>query len=112
MVPMRSPDEDATTGDDGSVTSSLGDGFSASTGDLADGFGEGDLADDDVEAGDDEFDFPGDDGDGLSDNEASNLLEEILEDVFGDDGPQVLDDVDADFLADVSTESDADFDVS
>jgi hypothetical protein len=112
MVPMRSPDDDGTTGDDGSVSGSLGEGFGATLDDLIDGdFGEGDLSDDvtvdevEVEVDEDaDFEFPGDDGDGLTDDEASNVLEEILEDVFGADGPEVLDEVEP--------EPDFDFDIS
>lgn len=115
---MRSPDEEGTGGDE-SVSSSLGEGFGSSASDLTDGFGEDDFSDDnysetdfsdddtditvedvdveeETEADDGGFEFPGDDGDGLSDDEASNVLEEILEDVFGDDGPEVLDEVEPD----------------
>lgn len=111
MVPMRSPDEDSTPDGDGSVSSSLGEGF-ASAEDLNEGFGEDDFSEDNYSSDDsddgDDFsddsfeDTIGDDSDGdtsdspgLSDSEASNVLEEILEDVFGDDGPEVLDEVEA-----------------
>ena len=112
MVPMRTPDEDTTLDGDGSASSSLGDGFGSSAGDLTDGFGDDDFSDDnyssdsdsdsdDADSSDDSFeDTFGDDtsdGDspGLSDAEAENVLVEILEDVFGDDGPEVLDEVEA-----------------
>ncbi len=125
---MRTPDEDGS-GED-AVSTSVGDGFGESAGDLEDGFGDDDFSDDtsiddtsfgedttdsgtdtsdtgDGPFGDDSSDGPfGDDsgdsgsgdtpfGDGLSDAEAENVLVEILEDVFGADAPEVLDEVDA-----------------
>jgi hypothetical protein len=110
MVPMRTPDEDTTLDGDGSAPSSLGDGFGSSAGDLTDGFGDDDFSDDnyssdsdsdDADFSDDSFDDTSDgdtsegDSPGLSDAEAENVLVEILEDVFGDDGPEVLDGVEA-----------------
>jgi hypothetical protein len=109
MLPMRTPDEDGS-GEE-TVSTSVGDGFGASADDLEDGFGDDDFSDDtslDDSFGDDTTDTVdtdegsfGDDsgdapfGDGLSDAEAENVLVEILEDVFGADAPEVLDEVDA-----------------
>jgi hypothetical protein len=87
MVPMRTPDEDGTQDGEGLVSSSLGEGFGSSAIDLTDGFGDDDFSDDDSGGSGD--------SDGLSDAEAGNLLEQILEDVFGDDAPEVLDNVDS-----------------
>jgi len=108
MCGMRTPDEDGSP-DDGTVSSSLGDGFGSSASDLTDGFGEDDFSEDnsfdptdttstDDGGLDDTTDGDGSDtpfGDGLSDAEAENVLVEILEDVFGDDAPEVLDDMEA-----------------
>lgn len=95
MWAMRTPDEDGSP-DDGTVSSSLGDGFGSSASDLTDGFGEDDFSEDnsfDTTDDGDTSDTPF--GDGLSDAEAENVLVEILEDVFGDDAPEVLDDMEA-----------------
>lgn len=113
MGPMRTPDDDGSG--EGAVSSTVGDGFGPVTGDdLEDGFGDDDFSDDntfDDSFGDDTGDSvdtgdgggPFDDtsdtsgsgdtpfGDGLSDDEAENVLVEILEDVFGADAPDVLD---------------------
>lgn len=108
MGPMRTPDEDGTA--DGSV----GDGFGPVTeDDLNGGFGDDDFSEDntfeddttgtdttstdstdstDGGFGDDDGEGDTPFGDGLSDAEAENVLVEILEDVFGDDAPEVLDD--------------------
>src|SRR5687768_16513115 len=122
MWPMRTPDGDGPDG--GSTPGQVGDGFGASADDLTDGFGD-DFPDDgfgdstdttgtgdttgtdgtDGGFGDDTGSTVGtgdstdtDDtpfGDGLSDAEAENVLVEILEDVFGEDGPGALDDAEA-----------------
>lgn len=98
---MRTPDEDGAP-EDGTTSGSVGDGFGTSAGELTDGFGEDDFSDgDDTGFGDgdtgDSSDTTGDGGssfgDGLSDAEAENVLVEILEDVFGDDAPDVLEDM-------------------
>lgn len=96
MLPMRTPDADGS-GED-AVSTSVGDGFGESAGDLEDGFGDDDFSDD-TSFGDDTGDSDTGDsgdtpfGDGLSDAEAENVLVEILEDVFGADAPEVLDEV-------------------
>ena len=118
MGAMRTPDEDGAL-DGGEVSGSVGDGFGSSAGDLTDGFGEDDFSDDNTfdttdtgDSGDTTTTGDGstadgstadggtDDGgtsfgDGLSDAEAENVLVEILEDVFGDDAPEVLQDMEA-----------------
>lgn len=117
---MRTPDGDGPDG--GSTSGQVGDGFGASADDLTDGFGDdfpddgfgdstdttgtGDSTGTDGGFGDDTGGTGGtgdstdtDDtpfGDGLSDAEAENVLVEILEDVFGEDGPGALDDAEAD----------------
>lgn len=118
---MRTPDDDGNP-DDGSVSTSVGDGFGASAGDLTEGFGDDDFSDDNsfddtTPVDTDTTDTTGTDstdstddgssttvdegdgdgfGDGLSDSEAENVLVDILEDVFGDDAPEVLEDMEAD----------------
>jgi hypothetical protein len=108
---MRTPDGDGPDG--GSTSGQVGDGFGASADDLTDGFGDdfpddgfGDSTDttgtggfgDDTGTVDTTDSTDTDDtpfGDGLSDAEAENVLVEILEDVFGEDGPGALDDAEA-----------------
>jgi hypothetical protein len=101
MVPMRTPDED---GGFDETREPLGDGFASSADDLTDGFGEDDFSDDahasvgeDESADDDDEDDEAGAqfGDGLSDDEAKNVLVEILDDVFGEDAPEVVRDLEA-----------------
>jgi len=101
-VPMREPDDEGGL----DAQQPLGDGFGASADDLTTGFGEDDFSDDaQATAGEDEpTDEDGDGdgesagaqfGDGLSDEEAENVLVEILDDVFGEDAPEVIRDLEA-----------------
>lgn len=102
MVAMRRPDEDLDP--DGGLDhpeTPLGDGFGASADDLTTGFGDDDFSDDAHDSVGDGTDDDSDDddgegsqfGDGLSDEEAENVLVEILDDVFGGDAPEVVRDL-------------------
>jgi hypothetical protein len=96
---MRLPDEDLSPDD---PPSPLGDGFGVTEDDLTAGFGDDDFADDahasvgDFDATDDhDIDHTTPFGEGHGDDGAENVLVEILDDVFGDDAPDVVAELEA-----------------